>query len=45
MAVIHNAIMQAQTVGYEFKHNTNSFPNKNIIEENNKVSNDYFWKS
>lgn len=41
MVVIHNTVMQAQTVGYEFKQNTN----KKIIEENDKVSNDYFWKT
>jgi hypothetical protein len=45
MAVVHNAVLHTQTVGYEFKYNANSFSNKNIIEENHKVSNDYFWKS
>lgn len=41
MVVIHNTVIQAQTVGYEFKQSTN----KKVIEENDKVSNDYFWKT
>lgn len=41
MVAIHNTVMQAQTVGYGFKQNAN----KKVIEENDKVSNDYFWKT
>lgn len=45
MSVIHTVVMQTQTVGYDFKQNTASFSDKNIIKENDKISNDYFWKS
>lgn len=48
MSLIRTVEMQAQLVGYDFKQNglnTNQSASKNIIMENSKVSNDYFWKT
>lgn len=48
MSFIRTVEMQAQLVGYDFKQNglnTNQSASKNIITENSKVSNDYFWKT
>lgn len=42
MAIINNVVLHHQPVGYEFKQNTSKY---NIINENEKVPNDYYWKS
>ena len=45
MAVMNHVVLHYQPLGQEFKHDAEFFKKKNVIEENNKVSNDYFWKS
>ncbi len=42
MAVINHVVLHHQPVGYEFKQNTGKY---NMINENEKVPNDYYWKS
>ena len=45
MAVINHVVLHYQPVGQKFKHDAEFFKNKKVIGENQKVSNDYFWKS
>ena len=45
MAVINHVVLHYQPIGQEFKHDAEFFKNKKVIGENQKVSNDYFWKS
>ena len=45
MAVMNHVVLHHQPLGYDFKHNAEFFANKKVIGENQKVSNDYFWKS
>ena len=49
MAVVNNVTLNVETYGYGYINgyakNENTSVNDNIIAENNKVTNDYFWKS
>ena len=45
MAVMNHVVLHYQPIGQEFKHDAEFFKNKKVIGENQKVSNDYFWKS
>lgn len=49
MAVTHNVALNIETYGYGYINgytkNEQPFGNNNIIAENNKVTNDYLWKS
>ncbi len=45
MAVINHVVLHYQPIGQEFKHDAEYFKNNKVIGENQKVSNDYFWKS
>ena len=45
MTVINNVTLNVETYGYGYIKNEQPFGNNNIIAENNKATNDYFWKS